>query len=964
MREKHIKKTVCAVVITALFVIGMFAHVYAQEGRYSQTTSLTSSNLQQGVSSTTISVESYHIRTTEQGDELEVEHFGRLLVPGKPMMPSKILAIAIPPGAHMTKVTYETSEPILLQDTYDIVPTPLPETIGQTDTTVVEQEQQEYDNTLLETYSTNTLYPETIVEFVQPAFYRAYNLVDVRVTPFQYRPLLGELLYYPDITVHVHYTVTDHQQTVIDPTSDTEVIAQEIISNYHDTTRWYEYQSSPGREIYDFVIVTLDSLVSSVTPLVDWETSKGRSVQVVTTSWINTNYAGYDLAEKIRNFLREKYPVHEWGIEHVLLVGHYDDVPMRRCWQDMGYGKPETDYYYAELSLPDSESWDADGDHHWGEDTDPIDFYAEVNVGRIPWSDPATVQHICEKSVAYEQNEDPSFKKNILLLGAYFWSDTDNAALMETKVDQPWMMDWTMTRMYEEAQSQYPCDYDLTYYNVRTVWSQGTFGFVDWAGHGSPTACHELYPNQPFVDTATCNYLNDEYPSIIFADACSNSDTDNLNIGQAMLEQGGIGFLGSTKVAYGMHAWNSPYDGSSQSMDYFFTTHVTYGEETMGEAHQWSLREMYQNGLWYYPRYETFEWGALWGNPDLRMGTMPLLELRFPEGLPDYLAPGVPTSITVQIKELADTYIPGTGQLHYRYDGGEYLTVPLDPIIDDLYEAILPPASCGDTPEYYFSAEGVEAGVIYSPYNAPDSIYTALVGELIILFQDDFETDQGWTVYWGADTGNWERADPQEVSGTAGVSQPEDDHTPEGTLCYVTGPLTGGGAGDYDVDGGPTHLTSPVFDLEGKDAFVSYWRWYHISTEWDDELVIEISNDDGASWTIVEIIDDRETWTYVEWRVSDFVTPTSQVRVRFTADDSPNNSLVEALVDDFMITEFVCEDTVLGDINGDGVVNVEDLLMLLAAWGPCDDCENCPEDLNGDCLVNVEDLLILLGNWG
>ena len=42
---------------------------------------------------------------------------------------------------------------------------------------------------------------------------------------------------------------------------------------------------------------------------------------------------------------------------------------------------------YAELSLPDNQSWDMDGDHRWGEDEDPIDFYAEVNVGRIPWTE-------------------------------------------------------------------------------------------------------------------------------------------------------------------------------------------------------------------------------------------------------------------------------------------------------------------------------------------------------------------------------------------------------------------------------------------------------------------------------------------------------------------------------------------------------------------------------------------------
>jgi len=72
--------------------------------------------------------------------------------------------------------------------------------------------------------------------------------------------------------------------------------------------------------------------------------------------------------------------------------------------------------------------------------------------------------------------------------------------------------------------------------------------FVNWAGHGSPDAAYEYYPSQPFVDEDTCVSLNDEYPSIVFADSCSNSDTDYLNIGQAMMKQGAIGSLDQIKL--------------------------------------------------------------------------------------------------------------------------------------------------------------------------------------------------------------------------------------------------------------------------------------------------------------------------------------------------------------------------------------------------------------------------------
>jgi len=53
-----------------------------------------------------------------------------------------------------------------------------------------------------------------------------------------------------------------------------------------------------------------------------------------------------------------------------------------------------------------------------------------------------------------------------------------------------------------------------------------------------------------------------------------------------------------------------------------------------------------------------------------------------------------------------------------------------------------------------------------------------------------------------------------------------------------------------------------------------------------------------------------------------------------------------------------------GDVNGDDLVNVMDLLDLLADWGDCPQRGDCPADLDDDAVVNVLDLLILLGNWG
>ena len=53
----------------------------------------------------------------------------------------------------------------------------------------------------------------------------------------------------------------------------------------------------------------------------------------------------------------------------------------------------------------------------------------------------------------------------------------------------------------------------------------------------------------------------------------------------------------------------------------------------------------------------------------------------------------------------------------------------------------------------------------------------------------------------------------------------------------------------------------------------------------------------------------------------------------------------------------------VGDLNGDGVVNAADLGLLVVAWGPCGKGAPCPADLNEDGIVDAADLGFLFANW-
>ena len=52
------------------------------------------------------------------------------------------------------------------------------------------------------------------------------------------------------------------------------------------------------------------------------------------------------------------------------------------------------------------------------------------------------------------------------------------------------------------------------------------------------------------------------------------------------------------------------------------------------------------------------------------------------------------------------------------------------------------------------------------------------------------------------------------------------------------------------------------------------------------------------------------------------------------------------------------------DLNHDGIVNVQDMLLLLGMFGPCGDCMNCTGDLSGDCQIDGGDVVVLFGEWG
>ncbi|MHC5008460.1 MAG: trypsin-like peptidase domain-containing protein, partial [Planctomycetota bacterium] len=338
----------------------------------------------------------------------------------------------------------------------------------------------------------------------------------------------------------------------------------------------------------------------------------------------------------------------------------------------------------------------------------------------------------------------------------------------------------------------------------------------------------------------------------------------------------------------------------------------------------------------------------------------------FPNGLPDEIDPAGELVRVEVLGQNGGTPQPDTGMLHYDVGAG-FVAIPMLVVSPNVYDAVFPAIDCGTLIEYYFSAESTTAEVVTEPLFAPQFHYDGLAAvSTTVGFDDDFESDLGWTVenLPGLTDGQWERGVPTNSA----RGNPPADADGSGQ-CFVTDNQNG----NSDVEGESTILISPIMDASGPMPVISYWRWFsnsHGPNPFADVLVVEVSDDGGQSWVELETVgpDGSEVnglWFHVEFFVSDFVALTAQFQIRFIASDTGLQSIVEAGVDGVKLTNVGCLNGPPSDLNGDGLVDVADFLILLAEWGPCaDPCPPaCLGDIDGDCNVGVNDFLSMLADW-
>ena len=338
------------------------------------------------------------------------------------------------------------------------------------------------------------------------------------------------------------------------------------------------------------------------------------------------------------------------------------------------------------------------------------------------------------------------------------------------------------------------------------------------------------------------------------------------------------------------------------------------------------------------------------------------LTFTHPTGFPQFVVPNQANTVQLNVAAACRPPIPGSGTISYRVgNSGPFTTVSMNETNPNEYEGLLPSGDCTQEIQYYFSVSAVDIGVVNDPLNAPVEVYstTAALG-VSALVAYDFQVNPGWTVSGSVVDGPWDagpltpincgRGDP--TSGFGGSGQ-----------CWMTDNNAASSC-NSDVDDGTTTLTSQVMDLSSlSDPRVSYARWYSNTQgalPQADVFVVEVSNNGGTSWVNLETVGPTTGspnpevdggWFLKTYRIADFIAPTNQFRIRFSASDAVfNGSIVEAAIDEFSLYDFICPPPCAGptgDMNASSIVDGQDLQVFVDAMlGTPTAAQVCAGDFN------------------
>ena len=314
------------------------------------------------------------------------------LPPGAPDLPSEAVWIAIPRGMKATLNIYPGDHNVINIPKLSPVLLPAAEMKG------VAEPEFDKDESI---YGDNSLYPGHLAKIETVSDYRGQPCGLLRVYPFQYNPVTGELQIFERLRVEVSFSGAAEQlpenmvnSGMLDYIEAFCINGAAIAEPERNILNTRMRERNTG---CDLLIICPEQFVDAAEELADWKEQKGIKTEVISTEDTgNTDYS-------IRNWIVEYSYESEQAPQSLLLLGDAEHIPPWYMHQDLYEGQMlGTDVYYADLAVD-------------------FDYLSDFSLGRIPVDTVTDAQRVIDNIINYEQNppSDASYYQTAAITGAF-----------------------------------------------------------------------------------------------------------------------------------------------------------------------------------------------------------------------------------------------------------------------------------------------------------------------------------------------------------------------------------------------------------------------------------------------------------------------------------------------------------------------------------------------------------------
>ncbi len=463
------------------------------------------------------------IGTNGSYDTVKLEGGMNIGTPGEPSLPWVGSKLYLGSGVETNEIKVVKRLPVKLEGNYNIEPIqefyPLSHGINPVFT--------EQNNDI---YNDSRLFPYDDYRNLSTQFFAGHSIGYASFSPFEYNPVSGELTYYRSVTVTMETTSSISASNSLALYKD-DIITLRRLKNLVDNP-----SDIPNPQLvavpngYEYLMIIDENKVNQWQPLISFYESKAARIEYITVQDVNSNTAGSDLQEKIRNAIINEYTTN--NISYVLLCGDTDVIPHRGFYVDMqddSYTDADipADIYYGALDG----NWNTDGDNYFGENQE-VDLVQEVAVGRICYNNDIEIQNAINKILMHQTIPVEDEVETNLMVGEYLWdAPTYGGDYMDEMIGGSSMTGYTTIGIPTSWAIDTIYDRDL---GGDGSWGSNTiinainngYNYINHLGHSSTTYTMRLSNNHINESNITNDGTNHNF-STLFTQGCYGGAFDN-----------------------------------------------------------------------------------------------------------------------------------------------------------------------------------------------------------------------------------------------------------------------------------------------------------------------------------------------------------------------------------------------------------------------------------------------------